>query len=48
MQLVNDGRLAKWIGKATIFRSPIRLRQWRFAAEPCHDVVTLMVLERLG
>jgi hypothetical protein len=30
MQLVKDGRLAKWIGKATIFRSPIRLGQWRF------------------
>jgi hypothetical protein len=30
MQLVKDGRLAKWIGEATIFRSPIRLRQRRF------------------
>jgi hypothetical protein len=26
LQLIKDGRLAEWIGKATIFRPPIRLR----------------------
>ena len=33
LQPIKDGRLAEWIGKATIFRPPIRCGDGDFAAE---------------